>query len=101
MDNLKLEEFRKRVIEKIHDEEHGIDIMPITIGRVIHAIGNFCYFPSYSIKVKENTAHIGYLNSGGLFEVIAIWKLTKADGFTEATGEDQTEETISKLLEIL
>jgi len=70
---------------------------PITIGRVIQAFKNKDFSSLRTISLRFD----GILYYTGDYKIICKWKLTKEDGFTEATDNDQTDETIASLLSIL
>lgn len=86
------EKFKRAVIETIHGLPYDEAIkrefrLPITIGRVIEAIRN-----------KQKWSYDKQMF--GEHKILTSWKLTKENG-KECTDDDQTDETIEKLLNLL
>jgi hypothetical protein len=71
--------------------------LPITIGRVMQAFSNVP-LPKHLIVLPSGNIYL--FLSGVLGEPICHWKLTKENG-QECTDDDQTDETIEKLLKLL
>lgn len=65
--------------------------LPITLGRLLQAF-------------KRHISNSEFWNQEGenyhILNIIECWKITECNGFTEATLDDQSEETINKLLEL-
>jgi hypothetical protein len=111
-----LEKFNRRVVELIHGKpyDEAIKIQrenynpaPITIGRVMQALENH---QTGGNEAGDECAYAYAITGNGYFfqilpkfrcESLNIhWKLTEKLG-REAESEDQTEETLSQLLNLL
>jgi len=76
--------------------------LPITLGRVLQALGQVTTFSVEHFLTKLEDSRVGINiapNQSGMGTDYFYWLLT-VDGRT-ATIEDQTEETVEKLLELL
>jgi hypothetical protein len=69
---------------------------PITLDRVLTALKNKAFKNTcYSYEQQENIIENSWR------PCFRMWKLTKEDGFTSATQLDQSEETLSSILNLL
>ena len=101
--------YKKCIVQKLHtcckipcdgsceendDWEYKVDSYDITIGRVIQALNN--KLGIWYTEMPGNTTRM----ASDVQEILSDWKLTEPNG-QECTDDDQSDETIDKLLKLL